>query len=442
MLLNITKEEPDESMCLFHPSLLKVMDEYYQIDHEQHDIMEPFQPFAIKKDSIQRQTKKLKILYVTFLRYPNVGGLANYITSLKTGFEACGHDVDVISPTQLTAVHLEQDIPRVAEHARSFLLGRYGTASEKIIKNTSFLHVFQSFLREKNLEQYDVFHAQDLFAVFLLGQLNLEYKKPLFFTPHGHFTKSRLKFGKMERGSIEEVYFSEIEKQGIQASDQIITISHSFHASLQEYGAKPEQLVTVHTGIPFPHTAIRKQKHGDKLIISCIARLSPRKGHDIFLKALSQIQPHLSHAEIWIVGDGVMRQSLENQKQQLGLHNVKFLGKRTDIPDILSASDIYVLPTLNDNFPISIIEAMLSGQAIVTTNCGGIPEMIQHGTTGLICEAGDVQQLADALILLVTNKEVRQQLGRAAQDYSRQHLIQDVMISKIEHMYQAYINHI
>ncbi|MEI4828672.1 glycosyltransferase family 4 protein [Bacillus sp. FJAT-53711] len=440
MLLNTTKEEQNECICPFHASLLKIMDEFYQIDSKMNHVIKPFQTFGIKKDNIPSKTRKLKILYVTFLKYPNTGGLSNYITSLKTGFEKYGHDVDVISPTQMTSVHLEQDIPQAAEHARDFMLQRYGTVNEKIIKNTSFLNVFKSFLRERSLEQYDVFHAQDLFAVFLLGQLNLEYKKPLFFTPHGHFTKSRLKFDKIKKGSIEEVYFSEIEKQGIRASDQIITISNSFHSPLEEYGAKTEQLITVHTGIHFHPPSISKEKCNDNVVISCVSRLSPRKGHDIFLKALSRIRQDLSNVEVWIVGDGVMRERLENQVLQLGLDNIKFFGRRTDIPEILSSSEIYVLPTINDNFPISVIEAMLSRQAIITTNCGGIPEMIQNGKTGIICDPGNVQQLSDALKLLLTNKGLRETLGREAQTYSRQHLTQDVMVSKIEKIYQSFMS--
>ncbi|WP_242222277.1 glycosyltransferase family 4 protein [Bacillus cereus group sp. BfR-BA-01380] len=437
MILNTTKEERNEFIYPFHVSLLKVMDEYYQIDHNY--IIEPFQTFGIKKDSIFTENRKLKILYVTFLKYPNTGGLSNYITTLKTGFERYDHDVDVISPTQMTAVHLEQDIPKAAECARDFMLQRYGTVNEKIIKNTSFLNVFKSFLRERSLEQYDVFHAQDLFSAFLLAQLNLEYKKPLFFTPHGHFTKSRLKFDKIKKGSIEEVYFSEIEKQGIKAADQIITISNSFHPPLKEYGAKTEQLITVHTGIHFQQDFISKLKCNNNLVISCVSRLSPRKGHDILLKALSQVQQDVSHVEVWIVGDGVMREKLENQVIQLGLDNIRFFGRRTDIPAILASSAIYVLPTINDNFPISIIEAMFSRQAIITTNCGGIPEMIQNGITGIICEPGNVQQLVDALELLLTNKDLREQLGREAEAYSRQHLTQDVMVSKIERIYYSFM---
>ncbi|MCM3734881.1 glycosyltransferase family 4 protein [Bacillus cytotoxicus] len=439
MLLNTEKERRNECNSPFHTSLLKIMDEYYQIDNKKDHIIEMY---GIEKNSTLSKTNKLKILYVTFLKYPNTGGLSNYITSLKKGFEKYGHNVDVISPTQMTAIHLEQDIPKAANDARDFMLQRYGTANEKIIKNTSFLNVFKSFLRERNLEQYDVLHAQDLFSAFLLAQLNLEYKKPFFFTPHGHFTKSRLKFNKIKKGSIEEAYFSEIEKQGIRAVDQIITISNSFHTPLKEYGAKTEQLITVHTGIHFQQDSISKLKRNNNLVISCVSRLSPRKGHDILLNALSQIQQDLTNVEVWIVGDGVMRERLENQVVQLGLDNIKFFGRRTDIPEILSASTIYVLPTINDNFPISVIEAMFSRQAIITTNCGGIPEMIQNGKTGIICEPGNVQQLSDALKLLLTDKGLREQLGRDAQAYSGQYLTQDVMVTRIERIYYSFMSNI
>ena len=73
----------------------------------------------------------------------------------------------------------QEDIPRAADEIRAFLVGRYGAANEKFVKNLSYLHVFQRFLKEKDLEQYDLFHAQDLFAVFLLGYLNQTYRRPL-----------------------------------------------------------------------------------------------------------------------------------------------------------------------------------------------------------------------------------------------------------------------
>ena len=137
----------------------------------------------------------------------------------------------------------------------------------------------------------------------------------LFFTPHGHFTKSRMKFHKIQKGSIEEAYFSEIERQGIRASDKIITISDSFHEPLLEYGAKEAQLTTVHTGIDIQDAP--ESKCAEKLVIACVSRLTERKGHDVLLDALARIRHHLSGVDIWIIGDGNMRGFLEEKKRKL-----------------------------------------------------------------------------------------------------------------------------
>ena len=109
----------------------------------------------------------------------------------------------------------------------------------------------------------------------------------------------------------------------------------------------------------------------NKIIIACIARLGPRKGHNHLLDALSRIPSDLlEHVEVLIAGDGEMRSALEEQARKLNLSMVSFLGKRDDVPAILNMTDIFVLPTINDSLPISIIEAMFSGSAIIATDCG------------------------------------------------------------------------
>lgn len=245
-----------------------------------------------------------------------------------------------------------------------------------------------------------------------------------------------MKFHKIQKGSIEEAYFSEIERQGIRASDKIITISDSFHEPLLEYGAKEAQLTTVHTGIDIQDAP--ESKRAEKLVIACVSRLTERKGHDVLLDALARIRHHLSGVDIWIIGDGNMRGFLEEKRRKLGLSNVFFLGKRRDVPALLAESSIFVLPTLNDNFPIAIIEAMFSGQAIVATDCGGIPEMIRHEATGLICQPGNSRELADALVMLITDQSLRERLGKEARSYAGRHLRQELMVSKIESIYQSF----
>ena len=90
------------------------------------------------------------------------------------------------------------------------------------------------------------------------------------------------------------------------------------------------------------------------------------------MKLLPLLKSELKNVDVWIVGDGEMREELEEQVQALELTNISFLGERNDIPELLGQSDIFVLPTTSDTLPIAIIEAMFANKAIITTNLGGI----------------------------------------------------------------------
>ena len=279
-------------------------------------------------------------------------------------------------------------------------------------------------------------HAQDLFTAFILTRLNKKLNKPLYFTPHGTFTKSRLKFNTIEHGSIEEAYYSEIEKKAIKGAKNIIILADSFREPLSDFGASDDQMITVHTGINMKKVKKVEKSGKDPLVISCVARLGPRKGHTYLLEALSIIRQSLDHVEVWIVGDGETRESLEEQTKSLNLSCVQFLGSRDDIPDILSKSDIFVLPTINDNLPICLIEAMFAEQAIVTTDCGGITEIIHDGETGLIAEPGNAEQLSLHLLTFIQNKKKRKDFAKKAKRFAEIHLTANTMAKKILEVYK------
>lgn len=162
--------------------------------------------------------------------------------------------------------------------------------------------------------------------------------------------------------------------KAIEYADRLIIISDTFRSPLMKLGAEQEDMTTVITGIDYDAKTGGKRQiplPKNKIIISCIARLGPRKGHKYLLDALSRIPSDvLEHVEVLIAGDGEMRSALEEQARKLNLSMVSFLGKRDDVPAILNMTDIFVLPTVNDSLPISIIEAMFSGSAIIATDCG------------------------------------------------------------------------
>lgn len=404
--------------------IVRALDGYYQIPSRKKQESSIF-----KQSEDKKKNKKLNILLITFWKYPHTGGLSNYLLSMKQGFESIGHTVDIISPDSFPPKKLKALKQEYVEEFKVFFNNRYGSISDHILKNMCFLYVYEALLSEKNLDRYDIFHSQDIFTANIIGRLNKWYKKPVFFTPHGTFTNSRIKFGKIKRNSAEEVYFRCLEKQAIKNVEKTIMISRSFENALQQYGAHKESLTTIHSGINMKK--IKKKQHRSKLIISSISRLTPRKGHTDLLKALVLIKPYLDHVEVRIIGDGKMRKTLEVSAKKKRLSNVYFLGKRQDVPELLSESDIFILPTLNDNLPISLIEAMFGEQAILTTTCGGIPEIIHHKQTGLLIKPGKPKKIASHLLMLITEADIRKTLAKNAKAYAYEHLTSNAMVKKI-----------
>ena len=427
------------SLPVPYPYLVSATDEYYGVNQSFEEKQRKEKSRKSSIDSSKR--KKLRILITTYWDYPAVGGLQNYITILKAGLERLGHIVDVIAPNQFPKEVTKKLKKKIVKETKQFYIDRYGCYSDKIVKENRRLSSYEMMLRNMNLEKYDIFHAQDRFTVNILGRLNQYYKKPLLFTPHGFMTQRKLDFNLIEGGSVEEAYFLSLDKKAIENSDHVITLCEAFRPVLKKLGARDNKMTTIYTGIDFKPENKRKSRKiaEDRTVITCISRLRPRKGHKYLLEALALIKYKFKNVDVWIVGDGEMREELENQVQALQLRNVTFLGERKDISKLLSQSDIFVLPTTSDTLPIAIIEAMIANKAIITTNLGGIPEIIQDHHSGLIAEPGNSQQLAEKLLLLLRDSELRENLARNARIFAEKHLTSKNMVTKIEEVYLSFI---
>jgi glycosyltransferase involved in cell wall biosynthesis len=432
MEMNFKNQNDDPFLPNLFPYLISAMDQYYGVN--QREMGHFIESVQINPAPILN--KKMKILITTFWDYPFIGGLQNYITTLKIGLEKLGHSVDVIAPNHFPSHEMEAVRTKYSKRFTHFLKNRYGTCNEKILHNISKLYSYYTMLKYIDLEQYDIIHAQDRFTANVMGVLNQSYHKPVLFTPHGFMTHNRLKFNLIDKGSVEEVYFSAIDRQAIKNASQLILLCDVFRPILKNLGAEEKRMTTLYTGIDFGGGNMEK-KSNKKTIITCVSRLRPRKGHKYLFKALALIKDNLKNVEVRIVGDGEMRKKLVKQVRKLKLNNVTFLGSRDDVPKLLSESDIFVLPTTSDTMPIAIIEAMFSNQAILTTNCGGIPEIIKDNYSGFIVEPANPEELAKKLMLLLQQESIRKELAGNAHAFALQHLTVTNMVQKIEKIYQS-----
>lgn len=151
--------------------------------------------------------------------------------------------------------------------------------------------------------------------------------------------------------------------------------------------------------------------------VAVVANLRPVKGIDILINALPEITRENHQVIVLIVGGGDERPKLEKLVERHGLNKiVRFLGTRTDVPFILNACDLGVLSSHSESLSNSIIEYMASGLPVVATDVGGTREMITHGESGFLVRQGDSQGLAQGIITLMRNPELRVKMGHAGRE--------------------------
>lgn len=157
----------------------------------------------------------------------------------------------------------------------------------------------------------------------------------------------------------------------------------------------------------------------DAAVAGVIARLTEQKGHRFLFDALART-PGLSEVHLLVVGGGELESTLRHQVQTLGLEpRVHFVGPRRDLGNLLAAIDVFVMPSLWEGLPLSLVLAMGAARPSVATRVAGIPEIVEDGRTGMLVPPADVAALGSALATLVADASLRARMGRAASDAVR-----------------------
>lgn len=174
----------------------------------------------------------------------------------------------------------------------------------------------------------------------------------------------------------------------------------------------------------------------DQVLFVCVARFAPQKNHALLLKAFARVSAYDPRAHLLLVGEGPLREQLETQAQSLGLaRRIHFLGLRNDIPDVLGATDVFVLSSDWEGNPLSVMEAMASGLPIVSTAVGGVPGLFEGGREGLLVRSGDVKGLSNSMATLLNNSEIRRSMGLAAGRRARRAFDVAVMVKAYQELY-------
>jgi len=129
---------------------------------------------------------------------------------------------------------------------------------------------------------------------------------------------------------------------------------------------------------------------------------------------MARVVKRLPQARLLLVGEGPERAKVEQLASENGLErNVQFLGLRTDIPQLLAAADLFLLTSISEGIPVTLIEAMAAGLPIVSTRVGGVPEIVIEGETGVLAEAGDDAGLAEQVVQMASQPQQRTRMSHA-----------------------------
>jgi len=252
---------------------------------------------------------------------------------------------------------------------------------------------------------------------------------PILFTEHGrHFPDQR----KPKRVLA--------NRWLIKPNDRVTAVGRFVkQALIDNEGIAEGRIKVIHNGIDpdaFPPADAASRSQARQLIgiddqtplVVQVARFHPVKDHASAILAFKQVAHAVPDAKLCLIGDGEQREVIENMCEALGLKgHVMLMGARSDINQLLPGADVFLLSSLSEGVSVTLLEAMATGLAIVATDVGGNPEVVEHGTTGLLSPRGDHETLAANLVALLKDPAQCLAFGRAGRDRLLELFTQDRM---------------
>ncbi|WP_159081808.1 glycosyltransferase family 4 protein [Paenibacillus sp. CAA11] len=396
----------------------------------------------------------MRILLCTYWTYPHVGGLCTYINNIKDGMERLGHKVDIFAhhpsyTTYYTVGRSDQTFPKLPiwRPLYNYIQALYAEAlpkqAVKIIEVEAERYSYEAACSLLRFEDYDVIHAQDVISAAALSRIKPPHI-PLISTIHGWFTNEySLDHPNSEEGTPTWDYNLLLDYWGTTGSDITIVPSKWLGGIFADkLNVPPRQIVHIpyamHWNAHPPEDEVVKELGNDKdrTVISCVARLCPVKGQHYLLEALSMLKQEHHDWICYFLGDGPQRSELEQKAEELGLQAyVRFVGNQNNVASWLEYTDIFVLPSLQDNFPFAVMEAQFSGKAVVVTDAGGTVEMVEHLRTGLIANKASGESLYTQIKKLMEDEVLRKRLGEQASIWAKSAWSMDLMISRTVSIY-------
>lgn len=349
-----------------------------------------------------------RIKVVQFTHDLKVGGLQRVVETLCRTLDPSAFEVSVLCLRE--SGPLEDALRAIGVPVHS--LERFHSARD----HTAFLQVARLF-REMRV---DVVHTHNT-GPFLHGVLGALFGgvRTVVHTDHARDFPDAWKYMALEHVLSHFAY-------------RVVGVSDHSTENLRHFERIPSRkLVTIINGVDASQLDVSLDSEAAKTrigippqtpVIGIAARLSDQKGIEYLLRAMVEVRKTLPDLVLVIAGDGPLEDDLREQARTLSVDDrVRFLGVRHDVPALLRAFDLFVLPSLWEGLPMVILEAMAAGCPVLASDVGGVGHAITHDVTGALVRPMDVGQLASEIIRLVSDRDLRATIaGNAKQKFHRE----------------------
>ncbi|MFA5802737.1 MAG: glycosyltransferase [Thermoleophilia bacterium] len=382
----------------------------------------------------------MKILQVAAnTRY---GGMPFHVLTLSKGLIGRGHDVALLS---MDEGPLLDEFARAGIKVTSMpILGRRASRNPLTLLKSADL--VRKTIHGINP---DIVHTHGPRAHFFVDLAQLFQKGPAVVSSvHGSFSQfvsgNRGEFSRAA-SMLKKLQYGGIDKLTARRSTIMIAVCQATRRDLVDVlKIAPDKVHVVRNGIeercvePQVVEAVRREfgcKDGDRLV-AYVGRIAYHKGVGFLIDAAERVAAGMPDTRFVAVGDGPMVDELQLRVASGSLAGRFVLaGRRSDAIDIIAAADLLVLPSLSEGLPLTLLEAAMTGTAMVASDTGGIPEIVIEGETGLLVPVGDSNALALAIGRLLDDDDERERMGAAARSLWKQQFTVTQMIDRMEELY-------
>ncbi len=369
--------------------------------------------------------KPVRVLHVV---EASVGGIKTYLLQLINGTQH-KFQVEVACPRYRKNAFHDTDFTEQLE--------KMGVVWHEVpmVRNISPLNELISFVRlYQTIKRgnYDIVHTHSSKAGFL-GRIaaRLAQTPVIIHTPNAYIFTGM-------KPTLSAKFYGLLEKVAGLFGDKIICVSESEKAEALRFNVAPaHKLVVVKNAISPDFMLMSHQptaiKDKNKIILGAVGRLTNQKGFEYLIKAVPFISHAYPHVEVWLIGDGELRQPLGKLAAALNVTaQIKFLGFRADVPQLISEFDLVVMPSLYEGLPFWLLEAMLAAKPVVATDALGINDVLTAHYNGLLVPPRDSLALGQAICSLLSDPTLAQKLGNQArqtvlEEYSLERMIAETV---------------